>query len=76
MIVSRDGNLLAHQRPDPFFQFCMGSGSLLDSRSSKIELDRCLELGVGNEGVIGRRVTVYRDRRMTGALADGVIGWN
>jgi hypothetical protein len=35
-----------------------------------------LNLTVGNDGVIGRRVSVYSDESMQTILSEGVIGWN
>lgn len=73
-VHSRDGDLnTSEARPsDPFFSF-----SLDGYWSSAMELPETLNLGVGDDGIIGRRVSV-----MTGSIrepmtvAEGIIGWN
>ena len=55
----------------------------LDSRSrtyagsmASWEIDRCLDLNVGDAGIIGRRISVYEDSRLQSPVAEGIIGWN
>jgi hypothetical protein len=38
-----------------------------------MQLTRRLELGVSEEGIIGRRVSVVEGDRV---VAEGIIGWN
>jgi hypothetical protein len=40
---------------------------------SEFSLPRKLDLGVGGEGVIGRRVGLVRQTKL---LRQGIIGWN
>ena len=76
---SRDGDLTAqpssfppNQLPaQPFYSFA------LDKPNSTMKLPQRLDLGVGESGIMGRRITI-----MNGAVegsrtvAQGVIGWN
>ena len=39
-------------------------------------LDKPLQLEVGENGVIGRRITVYEDTGLANPIAEGIIGWN
>lgn len=73
---SRDGDLsstspTAAQAP-PFYSF-----SLEQSEAATMRLPQRLDLGVGDSGIIGRRVSVMTGSR-TGPLtiAEGIIGWN
>lgn len=72
---SRDGDLSApppQSSLDPLYTF-----NLEDSSRGMMQLPEKLHLGVGDNGIIGRRVSV-----MTGsshqplALAEGIVGWN
>ncbi|OAG10290.1 uncharacterized protein CC84DRAFT_1161255 [Paraphaeosphaeria sporulosa] len=74
VVIHSDGDLSAAEtRPAvPFFSFDIGS-----RESCTMELPETLNLGVGDTGIIGRRVSV-----MTGStrgpliVAEGIIGWN
>ncbi|KAF9735352.1 hypothetical protein PMIN06_010886 [Paraphaeosphaeria minitans] len=74
VVIHRDGDLNASEaRPAiPFFSFDLGSRD-----ACIMELPETLNLGVGDTGIIGRRVSV-----MTGStrgpltVAEGIIGWN
>lgn len=44
--------------------------------SALMDLDRELNLGVGGDVIIGRRISVFRDESWRTALAEGIIGWN
>lgn len=46
------------------------------SASSQMELNESFVLGVGDIGIIGRRISVFKDPAMTARVAEGVIGWN
>ena len=72
---SRDGDLSGSASPaqtSPFYSFSFES-----SEASTMHLPQKLDLGVGDAGIIGRRVSV-----MTGSIqgpltiAEGIIGWN
>ncbi|CAE7208279.1 hypothetical protein PTTW11_09809 [Pyrenophora teres f. teres] len=74
VVIHRDGDLtdaLEKQSTNPLYSF------LLDARPVRMQLPQRLDLGVGDRGIIGRRVSV-----MTGSvegtltLAEGIIGWN
>lgn len=74
-VRSRDGDLSGADSPaqtPPFYSFSLDS-----SEASIMHLPRKLDLGVGDAGIIGRRVSV-----MTGStkgpltVAEGIIGWN
>jgi len=41
-----------------------------------MDLKMPLELKVGGKGVIGRRLSVFKDRELRQRVAEGVIGWN
>jgi hypothetical protein len=41
----------------------------------EIKLDQPLTIGVGGNGIIGRRVTLWMDNDMR-CIAEGVIGFN
>lgn len=43
---------------------------------ANMDLSLDLDLGVGGDGVIGRRISVYKDEGMRMAIAEGIIGWN
>ncbi|OAL52654.1 hypothetical protein IQ07DRAFT_505863 [Pyrenochaeta sp. DS3sAY3a] len=75
VVIHRDGDLTAapHATPsNPLYSFALDS--VLEST---MQLPQKLDLGVGDAGIIGRRISV-----MTGSsqdpltLAEGIIGWN
>lgn len=43
---------------------------------AEMKLRGQLELGVGGNGVIGRRISIFQDAAMSVRLAEGVVGWN
>lgn len=49
--------------------------STQDSRISW-ELDQYLDLGVGGNGIIGRRISIYEDAMLRRHVAEGIVGWN
>ena len=73
---SRDGDLSGDSssplRTPPFYSFDLDSCD-----TATMHLPQRLDLGVGDAGIIGRRVSV-----MTGStkgpltVAEGIIGWN
>lgn len=72
---SRDGDLTASPQAtpsNPLYSF-----ALKTVLESTMQLPQKLDLGVGDAGIIGRRISV-----MTGShqdpltLAEGIIGWN
>jgi hypothetical protein len=40
------------------------------------EIDQCLDLGVGGDGIIGRRISIYEDAMLRRHVAEGIVGWN
>lgn len=55
------------------------SGSSSADRTGSVVLDRRLNLGVGEEGIIGRVISVVLDGGSESEnmlLGEGVIGWN
>jgi hypothetical protein len=42
----------------------------------RMELPEPLVLGVGKDGIIGRRLSVFEDETMTTRVAEGIVGWN
>ncbi|RII17555.1 hypothetical protein CUC08_Gglean002395 [Alternaria sp. MG1] len=75
LVIHRDGDLSAPQPQsiaDSLYSFEIGS-----PLGGMMHLPEKLHLGVGDNGIIGRRVSV-----MTGStqqpltLAEGVVGWN
>jgi hypothetical protein len=40
------------------------------------ELDQYLDLGVGGNGIIGRRISIFEDAALERQLAEGIVGWN
>ena len=73
-LSSRDGDLSATQSlpANPFFLF-----SLESSHANSLELSQTLDLGVGEKGIIGRRVSVMTgSKRGPKTVAEGIIGWN
>lgn len=72
---SRDGDLSGSVSPlqtSPFYSF-----SLESSEASTMHLSQKLDLGVGDEGIIGRRVSVMMgSTKGPLTVAEGIIGWN
>ncbi|CAI6336121.1 unnamed protein product [Periconia digitata] len=77
LIIHRDGNLnnsTNHSLPpvDPFFSFALNSQD-----DSVLQLNRTLDLGVGETGIIGRRISMMAgEQRGERVIAEGIIGWN
>ncbi|EDU49819.1 oxoglutarate iron-dependent oxygenase protein [Pyrenophora tritici-repentis] len=74
VVIHRDGDLTNAPEKvstNPLYSFS------LDARPLRMQLPQRLDLGVGERGIIGRRVSV-----MVGSfegpltLAEGIIGWN
>ncbi|KAF2007191.1 hypothetical protein P154DRAFT_528860 [Amniculicola lignicola CBS 123094] len=53
---------------NPFFSFPLAA-----DESSVTHLPQKLDLGVGDSGVIGRKVSIMRGRT---TVAEGIMGWN
>ncbi|KAJ8112567.1 hypothetical protein OPT61_g5091 [Boeremia exigua] len=75
VVIHRDGDLSGSNSPvqtPPFYSFALDA-----CEASTMDLPQRLDLGVGDAGIIGRRVSV-----MTGStkgpltVAEGIIGWN
>lgn len=77
---SRDGDLSASTSPPPLNQLpskLFFSFSLATDPASVMQLPRRLDLGVGDSGIIGRKVSVMTSStKGPMAVAEGVIGWN
>ncbi|PVH97926.1 hypothetical protein DM02DRAFT_64074 [Periconia macrospinosa] len=77
LVIHRDGNLETSNTQslssiDPFFSFTLG-----DRHDSVVNLSRRLELGVGEKGIIGRRISMLAgSRKGERVVAEGIIGWN
>lgn len=41
-----------------------------------MEYEKGLDLSVGGDGIIGRRISVFKDDSSRVLLAEGVVGWN
>jgi hypothetical protein len=73
-IHSRDGDLSASQdvQTNPLYSFLLGSRPAVT-----MHLPQKLHLGVGDAGIIGRRVSVMAGSMQEPlTLAEGIIGWN
>jgi hypothetical protein len=46
------------------------------SSTVQMEFDKVMNLSVGGDGIIGRRISIFQDISMKALLAEGVIGWN
>lgn len=78
LISSSDhGNLL---RPvdyrDEGIRFAFQPTSSGTTSIAHMEYEKELELSVGGDGIIGRRVSVFTDDGSRVLLAEGVVGWN
>ena len=77
---SRSGDLRAKADPqDVLHSFSLGSSPFDRIHGSdRFRLPAKLDLGVGGDGVIGRRVSLVRRTGADGArvLRQGIIGWN
>ncbi|KAF2643004.1 hypothetical protein P280DRAFT_446199 [Massarina eburnea CBS 473.64] len=73
VVIHRDGDLsAAAHNQNPFFSFALDGGKV-----SRMRLGERLELGVGEAGIIGRRVSVVMGSvRGSRVVAEGIIGWN
>ncbi|EUC41486.1 hypothetical protein COCMIDRAFT_29735 [Bipolaris oryzae ATCC 44560] len=70
VVIHRDGDL-SSSTCSATSAFCSFP---IKSQNGQWELEDKLELGVGERGIIGRRVSVLSGAREV--LAQGVIGWN
>ncbi|KAF2102829.1 hypothetical protein NA57DRAFT_71814 [Rhizodiscina lignyota] len=76
VVIHEDGNLNSASARRPLHQFQLPPYQSPSCDSANMELRQPLQLSVGGDGVIGRRVTVHRDSWMDGVMAEGIIGWN
>ncbi|QDS73992.1 hypothetical protein FKW77_008625 [Venturia effusa] len=51
------------------------SGPAMHS-TAHMEYEKKLDLGVGGDGIIGRRISIFKDASSGVLLAEGVVGWN
>ena len=63
---------------EPFYSFPINAPFLEDTGGGVVmELRRPLELGVGESGVVGRRVSIVTGPGVGAKrVAEGIIGWN
>ncbi|KIW07304.1 uncharacterized protein PV09_02154 [Verruconis gallopava] len=40
------------------------------------DLDQVLNLSVGGDGIVGRRISIFEDVGLQRQVAEGIIGWN
>jgi hypothetical protein len=77
---SRSGDLRANSDPqDVLHTFSLGLDGASDAKGvDSFQLPTRLDLGVGGDGVVGRRVSLVRKTGMGGSrvLRQGIIGWN
>ncbi|EMD66005.1 hypothetical protein GGP41_010162 [Bipolaris sorokiniana] len=74
VVIHRDGDLSSSSSPTSAQEPSAFCSFPIKSQNGRWELERKLELGVGERGIIGRRVSVLSGAREV--LAQGVIGWN
>ncbi|TID24066.1 putative oxoglutarate iron-dependent oxygenase protein [Venturia nashicola] len=71
------GNLL---RPvdhrDEGIRFAFQPTSSGERSTAHMEYEKELVLSVGGDGIIGRRISVFKDDPTRILLAEGVVGWN
>ncbi|KAH6620517.1 hypothetical protein C7974DRAFT_235510 [Boeremia exigua] len=75
VVIHRDGDLSGSASPiqtPPFYSFSLESGE-----TATLDLPQRLDLGVGDAGIIGRRVSVMAGSTKGPLIvAEGIIGWN
>ncbi|KAF2704925.1 hypothetical protein K504DRAFT_449003 [Pleomassaria siparia CBS 279.74] len=80
VVVFRDGELSTSSRKvnaNTIRSDVLLSFSIESDPSSVTQLDRRLDLGVGDDGIIGRRVSLLiSSTEGPLAIAEGIIGWN
>lgn len=77
MDTSQDGNLNASSPPQRQTMYEFRMPACPSPRGPPtLELMHRLNLGLGADGVIGRRVTVHQNGPADRAVAEGIIGWN
>ncbi|CAO2657237.1 Nn.00g033630.m01.CDS01 [Neocucurbitaria sp. VM-36] len=75
IVIHRDGDLSATSQSAPADPLC--TFPLTSGLDSTMQLPQRLDLGVGNAGIIGRRISVIAGSTQgTLTLAEGIIGWN
>lgn len=66
-----------HQDCGQFQRFNFSDACVLDDASTlELVLDKPIPLQVGEEGIIGRKVSIFAKSRMDEALAEGIVGFN
>ncbi|KAL1615697.1 hypothetical protein SLS54_008827 [Diplodia seriata] len=82
MLIHRNGDLLSRPPLSEAAGDALHAIQLrpaVDEHQSLAQLDlaNALELSVGGQGVIGRKVSIVTDLKDTGTtIAEGIIGWN
>ncbi|KAF2877157.1 hypothetical protein BDV95DRAFT_140222 [Massariosphaeria phaeospora] len=75
VIIHRDGDLTTPppiRQIDPLFSFPLETDA-----AAVMQLSQRLDLGVGDVGIVGRRVSVMRgEREESLTVAEGIVGWN
>lgn len=72
-LADQAAEMMLHQ-----LDFKRSRPSIARSRSTEIILDEPLEIGVGGQGIIGRKVSVWRGRGNGEGIrvAEGIVGFN
>ncbi|KAF2254783.1 hypothetical protein BU26DRAFT_416412 [Trematosphaeria pertusa] len=79
VVIHHDGDLSASEAlpPNALPQKPLFSFSLDAASTQTMQLPQRLELGVGDAGLIGRRVSLMTSSRQGPVtLAEGIMGWN
>ncbi|KAK6343845.1 hypothetical protein TWF696_009934 [Orbilia brochopaga] len=74
LVIHRDGDLNSHNGPSRAPLHCIPFDiCAAEDCACEINLPSRLDLGVGNSGVIGRKMSLMNSRQV---IAEGIIGWN
>ncbi|KAF9872115.1 hypothetical protein CkaCkLH20_10452 [Colletotrichum karsti] len=78
VVIHKSGDLT--RRPEDcglFHRFAFSDASVLEDGSTlELALQKPISLQVGDDGIIGRRVSVFSGTEMNSALAEGIVGFN
>ncbi|TEA18748.1 hypothetical protein C8034_v011974 [Colletotrichum sidae] len=77
VVIHKSGDLTRKPEDCGLFQrFALSNASVLEDGTLELALNTPVSLQVGDEGIIGRRVSVFSDAGMSSALAEGIVGFN
>ncbi|OLN96831.1 hypothetical protein CCHL11_02306 [Colletotrichum chlorophyti] len=78
VVIHKSGDLT--RRPEDCGLFhripFTGASVLEDGATLELTLQRPVSLQVGDDGIIGRRVSVFPKTEMENAVAEGIVGFN